>query len=110
MIIEPEQVIRETDGNIKEEILSIIEKIYCKKYIGTLEIYRIIPFGLIVRFGLNCNEKPIYIAAELSDDKFLKYMEKEIRSRRFDFVKYFIGYKEYPYNCNKDRRCIKCHE
>lgn len=110
MIIEPEQVIRETDGKLKNEILKLIQQIYCAKYTGTLEIYRIIPLGVIVRFGLNCNENPIYIAAELPDDKFLKYMEKEIRSRRFDFVKYFLGYKEYPYNCPKDRRCIKCHE
>lgn len=110
MIIEPEQVTRETDGKLKNEILALIQKIYCAKYIGTLEVYRSIPSGIIVRFGLNCNEKPIYIAAELPDDKFLIYMEKEIRSRRFDFVKYFLGYKEYPYNCPKDRRCIKCHE
>ena len=110
MIIEPEQVTRETDGKLRNEILALIQKIYCAKYIGTLEVYRIIPLGVIVRFGLNCNEKPIYIAAELPDDKFLKYMEKEIRLRRFDFVKYFLGYKEYPYNCPKDRRCIKCHE
>lgn len=110
MIIEPEQVTRETDGKLRNEILALIQKIYCAKYIGTLEVYRIIPLGVIVCFGLNCNEKPIYIAAELPDDKFLKYMEKEIRSRRFDFVKYFLGYKEYPYNCPKDRRCIKCHE
>lgn len=89
MIIEPEQVTRETDGKLKNEILALIQKIYCAKYIGTLEVYRSISSGIIVRFGLNCNEKPIYIAAELPDDKFLKYMEKEIRSRRFDFVKYF---------------------
>lgn len=110
MIIEPEQVTRETDGKLRNEILALIQKIYCAKYIGTLEVYRVIPIGVIVRFGLNCHEKPVYIAAELEDDKFLKYMEKEIRLRRFDFVKYFLGYKEYPYNCPKDRRCIKCHE
>ena len=78
MIIEPEQVTRETDGKLRNEILALIQKIYCAKYIGTLEVFRIIPLGVIVRFGLNCNEKPIYIAAELPDDKFLKYMEKEM--------------------------------
>lgn len=105
-----EPVTQDSDGNLKEQILKLIEKIYCKKYIGSLEVFRNNPGGIITRFGLRCYEKPLYISADLPDDKFLIYMEKELRSRRFDFTKYFLGYKEDPYHCPTDRRCIKCNE
>ena len=105
-----EQVIQDIDGNLKQKILDLIERIYCKKYIGTLEVNHINPIGVTVRFGLNNDEKPIYISAELSDDDFMIFIEKELHSRRLDIVKYFLGYKDYPYNCNIDRRCIKCND
>lgn len=110
MNTEQGQVIQDIDGNLKQKILELIERIYCKKYIGTLEVKHIKPIGVTVRFGLNNDEKPIYISAELDDISFLKYIEKELHSRHFDIVKYFLGYKEYPYNCHSDRRCIKCHD
>ena len=97
MNTEQGQVIQDIDGNLKQKILELIERIYCKKYIGTLEVKHIKPIGVTVRFGLNNDEKPIYISAELDDISFLKYIEKELHSRHFDIVKYFLGYKEYPY-------------
>ena len=72
MNTEQGQVIQDIDGNLKQKILELIERIYCKKYIGTLEVKHIKPIGVTVRFGLNNDEKPIYISAELDDISFLK--------------------------------------
>lgn len=104
------QVTQDIDGKLKQQILELIEKIYCKKYIGTLKVNHINPIGVTVRFGILNNEKPIYISAELKDDQFLKYIEKELHLRHFDLDKYFVGYKEYSYHCPVDRRCIPCND
>ena len=70
MNIEQGQVIQDIDGNLKQKILELIERIYCKKYIGTLEVKHIKPIGVTVRFGLNNDEKPIwYRITEFQHDK-----------------------------------------
>lgn len=88
-----------TNDEIKNIILNYIEEDYNKKYIGKLWVYNLNPIGYKVIFGLNNNDKPITIMAELSEDEFLKFIKKEIHDKAFDFVKYFIGTKSYPDTC-----------
>ena len=88
-----------TNDEIKQSILNFIEEDYYKKYIGKLWIYNLDPIGYKVVFGLNNNDKPIVICAELKEKEFLKFIKKEIHDKAFDFVKYFIGTKTYPNNC-----------
>lgn len=91
---------------IKNEILEFIKQLYHKKYIGKLIVTEIKPIGYQVKFGLNNIDKPLVISAELPKDQFLKFMYQEIKDRRMDFVKYFIGVKTYPnQGCNYNKSC-----
>ena len=92
----------------KEALLSLIEQIYNKKYVGTIKVSRLQPIGWRVRLGMNNNDKPIIIAAELSDKMFLKFFKKELLDRNWDLVQFFLGYKTNPdKGCPIDSSC-KC--
>lgn len=100
-----------TQAEIKQAILDIFMEVYNVKYVGTLEIKRIEPVGLIVRLGIMNDWKPMYISAELDDVQFLKYFKKELYDRNLDMVEFFKGVKSYPDDCIQqiDTRC-GCHE
>lgn len=89
-----------TIEEIKIQICKIIEQVYQKKYIGKLFITRIEPIGIQVKLGMNNVDKPIVITAQLGDEDFLKFFKEEIRLRGLNTVKYFLGVKTYPDNCN----------
>lgn len=100
-----------TLAEIKQAILDIFMEVYNVKYVGTLEIKRIEPVGLIIRLGIMNDWKPMYISAELDDVQFLKYFKKELYDRNLDMVEFFKGVKSYPDDCIQqiDTRC-GCHE
>lgn len=91
MILE-EKVIQD----IKEYILEQIRQLYKKEYTGKLWISKLNPIGYQIKFGMNNDDKPLVISAELEYCDFLKFMRKELRDRGMDLVKYFIGVKTYP--------------
>ena len=100
-----------TIEEIKCTILQIIEQVYHKKYIGKLEVTRLEPIGLQVKFGMNNVDKPLVISAQLEDEDFLKFLREELRSRGLNTVKYFLGVKTYPDNCNSPiNKSCKCNE
>lgn len=90
-----EQVIQ----NIKQYILEQIKQLYKKEYTGKLWVSELNPIGYQIKFGMNNNDKPLVISAELECNQFLKFMRKELIDRRMDLVKYFIGVKTYPDQC-----------
>lgn len=100
-----------TLAEIKQAVLDIFMEVYNVKYVGTLEIKRIEPVGLIIRLGIMNDWKPMYISAELDDVQFLKYFKKELYDRNLDMVEFFKGVKSYPDDCIQqiDTRC-GCHE
>ena len=51
---------------------------------------------------MNKSWYPITISAELNDKDFIDFVKKELRSRHFDLVQYFSGYKYEP-----EDKCIK---
>lgn len=102
--------------DIKDKILELIKQVYSYQgtvwaYNGKLKIEALDPVGYKVIFGLNNQDKPLIICAELPDNKFLKYMEKELRTRQFNTIKWFIGTQTLPDNsipmnkngCNNER-------
>ncbi len=89
-----------TIEEIKCTTLQMIEQVYQKKYIGKLEVSRLNPIGLQVKFGMNNVDKPIVISAQLDDQSFLKFLKDELRTRGLNTVEYFIGVKSYPDTCN----------
>lgn len=85
------------------DILKMVEQTYHKKYIGKLKIKKLNPFGYQISFGLNNNEKPITIAAQIQDEKtFVKYLQQELRVSRFNEVQYFITHR-YLELCENSR-------
>lgn len=100
-----------TKDELKQHILQMIERVYCKKYIGKIFIHKLQPVGYTVSLGMNNNDKPIVISAELDDQPFLKFFEEELRHRGLNLVKYFLGVKSYPNNCsNNINKSCKCNE
>lgn len=85
------------EQEIEQAILDIFKQEYCKEYVGDIEVTKLTPIGYKVRLGMNNTDKPIYIAAELEKDSFLKYFRQEVRDRDFDTVNWFTG---YMYNSN----------
>lgn len=81
-----------TNQEIGQAILDTIEILYKKKYVGQMKIIQF-DTGTQVKLGLNCEEKPIVISADLKDEAFLKFFTKELQSRHFDLANYFTGYK-----------------
>lgn len=100
-----------TLAEIELRIRDIFTEVYNVEYVGSLEVKRIIPIGLIVRLGIMNDLKPMYISAELDDVQFLKYFKKELYDRNLDMVEFFKGVKTYPDDCIQqiDTRC-GCHE
>ena len=56
-----------TLAEIELRIRDIITEVYNVEYVGSLEVKRITPVGLIVRLGIMNDLKPMYISAELDD-------------------------------------------
>lgn len=81
--------------------LKMIEQTYHRKYIGKLTIKKLKPFGYQISFGLNNNEKPITIAAQIEDQEtFIKHLQQELRVSRFNEVQYFITHRYLEFQTN----------
>jgi hypothetical protein len=82
-----------------------IKQIYqCFDNACCLPFEETIPIGYEVLLGLNCNERPMRInVAASSDEEFLKYMIKDLQTRRLHFTRYFKGYKV------DDLEDVPCH-
>ncbi len=90
----------------EQVILDAISEVYNKRYVGTLKITKLKPLGYNIRLGMNNDDKPINISAQLEGEKFLKFFKQELRDRSWDHIKWFLGYKVYPDNgCPIDSRC-----
>lgn len=82
------------EEEMKDKILDLIECIYKKKYIGRIKVWKDQAWN--VRLGMNNDERPIFISAELPDDKFLKFFRRELQDRGWNVLQYFTGVKSYP--------------
>lgn len=92
--------------NIKYDqvIRDLIYKVYGKCYIGKLKIKHLQPVGYELLLMLDCDEKPLHIAAQLQWNEFLEFIEKELRIRHLHTTSYYTGYKIDEY----DERRINC--
>ena len=84
-------------NDLEKEILKLIEKYYKKKYIGGIKVTRLLSGGYKLSLDLgNPDKAGIEIAADYTDAKdFLKFIEKELISRRLIKVQFFKGYRIY---------------
>lgn len=95
-----------TTQELEAAILEGVQDIYKKKYVGRLRVQEL-PNGYQMKMQLNHPEAPLVIAAELSDEKFVSFILKELRSRHLELTEYFTGYKiEDPHNnCDNTTSC-----
>lgn len=81
------------ETQLDQAIQEIICKVYKAKYTGSLKVKHIEPEGYEVIMGLGVDEKPLRIFAQLPFDKFLIFIEKELRDRHLHSTSYYTGYK-----------------
>ena len=89
---------------IEPVILEAVMDIYHKKYVGKLKVNKLTN-GYQLLLWLNKQETPISISADLDAEKFIKYIKEELRSRRYNEVKYYTGYKYDPDTCELNKSC-----
>lgn len=93
---------------LRQAILVLIGEVYNKCYIGNLKITKLDPIGYDVSLGLDCDERPLHIAASLEWEDFLIYFKEELRKARLTSSNYYTGYqsfnneRQYPidHSCN----------
>lgn len=98
--------ITELEQVIQEYFLDI----YHKKYIGKLYIEKLNPVGYYIKFGMDRPFQPLVIYAELEDNKFLKFLKDELKSKRFNLIYYGQLNLTYPYDCNPSNTSCSCHD
>ena len=98
-----------TPQELEQVIRESITDIYKATYIGKLWVHKIKTGGWKVQFGLHTPDFPLTIYADLDDDKFIKFIKDELRSRRLGSIYFSELNKVYPYNttnhnCNDESR------
>lgn len=89
-----------TNQELEQAILDIIQQVYCADYNGRLILTRKpdctgqYSYGLTL--GLNNIDKPLRLAFQGNDGSFLRYIEKEIKSKSLNTVSYYMGYQIVP--------------
>lgn len=96
-----------THQDMDEAIRLAIRDIYKAEYNKQLRVEKL-EHGWKVILGMNHPEHPIIIMADLPDCKFLKFFKQELHNRHLDYIQFDEGYKEDPYRCPIDPKCIDC--
>lgn len=89
-----------TTQELEQAILELIRTIYCKEYIGRLQVIELFNYdkehlGYLLKLGLNKDEKPLTIAWEGAEDKYLVFLEKELKRLNLSHTKYFTAIQLY---------------
>ncbi len=99
-----------TTSELEQVTRDYLRDIYKREYIGKIQINTLSPQGYIIKLGMYTPEQPITIYAELSDDKFLKFLKEDLKSRRFN-LKYFGELNlVHPYDCSPRNTICGCHD
>ena len=97
MEVEVQEQVTQELGKLKIDIKELIERLYNCCFAGTIKVETLKPLGYIVKFGLPDFEKPVSLAAELPYDKFLKYIEEELRFGSWNSRQSFTLKLEQPW-------------
>jgi len=54
--------------------------------------------------------KPLVIYAELEDEKFLKFLKDELKTKRFNLIYYGELNLTYPYDCSPRNTACNCND
>lgn len=89
-----------TTQDLEAVILEYMKDIYKADYVGKLQVTKQNK-GFLIELGMNTPEAPIVIYVELTGDKLLKFLKKELRDRNLS--PRFFGNISLVYinNCNQ---------
>ena len=87
-----------THTELNQVIREYMRELYEMEFVGEIKIEDLDPVGYKVAFNLNHSENPVVIIADLPDAEFLPFIKEEIRSRKFQKVKYYSTSKLPPEN------------
>lgn len=99
-----------TTTELEQVIRDYILDISKKQYIGKITIQKLNPVGYCIHLYMNTPEKPIVIYAELDDQRFLKFLRKELVDRRFNLVHYGELQLNYQYECSPINKSCSCND
>lgn len=99
-----------TNQELEAAILCIIEKVYCARYTGKIKVEELFDcnnniVGYKLVLGMNNVERPITMFMHGTQKDFLKYIEKEFRSRHLHYTSYYSGYQVPVVDCDLDTSC-----
>lgn len=83
-------------NHLEKKILDSIEKYYKRKYTGGITVTKLLSgYKVVLDLGIP-DKRVIQISYDCnSEEDFLKFIEKELISRRLIKVQFFKGYRIY---------------
>ena len=87
-----------THTELNQVIREYMRELYEMEFIGDIKIEDLDPVGYKIALNFNHSENPVVIIADLPDEEFLPFIKEEIRSRKFQKVKYYSTSKLPPEN------------
>lgn len=99
-----------THQELEAAILCIIEEAYCARYVGLLKVEDLLDcnnnrVGYKLKLSLNNYERPLTMFWQGDEKSFLKYVERELRSRHLHYTSYYTGYQVPVVDCEIDTSC-----
>lgn len=84
-------------NHLEKAILDIIEKRYKRRYVGGIEVTRLLTgYKLVLDLG-NPDKRVLQISIDCdTEEDFLNYIEQELISRQLEKVQFFRGVVNYP--------------
>lgn len=107
-------MLQETQELTAEQVRSLIEHIYCKKYIGKLDLKPLTNlkgevYGYWLSLGLGCDERPLQIAFDGTAREFLQRLEKRLRYDHIADTEFSYGVKgDRPEDININPKMKPC--
>ena len=102
-----------THTDLKQVILDCIRQLYKMEFIGEIKVEDLNPIGYKVSLNLDRSENPLVLIADLPDNKFLKFIKEELRSRKLHKMKHYLATKvpgNTINNCNERERTCRQNE
>jgi len=91
-----------TQEQFGQQILECISKVTGKCYIRDIYIKKLKPYGFDVALGYHEPNTHLHIMGQYNEEDFLKYFEKELKSRNLQrdvHSRITLEYPEFKLNC-----------
>lgn len=85
-----------------EQVKELIEKVYCKKYIGYIKLTPLKNmfdniFGYKLDLGMGCDDQPLQIAFDGTASEFMERLETRLRQDHLADETYSYGVRGFSY-------------